>query len=84
MKLNKDECMKGKWWKLGINIGIQDFQLISHLALGLVPTEVREMLRASLTRSLEWKITIWEGKLVIVARWWIFTCFSHFFLPTHI
>ena len=39
---------------LGINIDISHFQLISHRALGPVPTEVKEMPWAFLTDSLEW------------------------------
>ena len=44
MIIQWDECMK---WNndvsLGINIDISHFQLISHRALGPVPTKVKEM-----------------------------------------
>ena len=44
MIIQGDECMK---WNndvsLGINIDISHFQLISHRALGPVPTKVKEM-----------------------------------------
>ena len=38
-----NECMNGNDVILGINIDILHFQLISHRALGPVPTKVKEM-----------------------------------------
>ena len=59
-------------------IRTQHFPLSSHRALGPVPTKVREMLWAFLTGSIEYWILTGEGKLVILARWWIL----HVFFPT--